>query len=386
MRWLWGRRDGLGARVGWGGGPGAWLAAVLVLAGAAACDDGAGAHGTPSPPPDVRLELSARSATLPYSRSNTFAVTGSGGVCMLQSYDVEIVCGDRDWRETRVMAREGRGPGEIGPYGTLLTWQEGAVAYRDGANTRVSFFSADLSYGGSVRAPGGLPVMQSTVGGTLHLQNMPARSAVPQLRVRTLDLTTGEERARHLLAMDPGELPRDSVLMQSAVLAPDGGYLAKLRAPGWAGLAWFDAGGALSEWTRLPDYGPVYPSGRDIEAMREDAGLLAEVARRPVLGDFVERYRERPLGFFPRGSAADVLGFDGRGRLWARSTRPIETGSYLEVFEDRKHVGSLEVPGRVDAFQVLDTMLVVLVEGMEPDSVGVYPRRFDWYRIVGTAR
>ncbi|MFO7892534.1 MAG: hypothetical protein R6U63_02265, partial [Longimicrobiales bacterium] len=127
---------------------------------------GAGCGDAPEPavgPSDVGLELVERSAALPYSRSNAFAVTGPYGVCMLDSYGVRIVCGDRAWRETRVVAREGRGPGEIGPYGRLLEWPDGAVAFRDGFNARITFFGADLEYERSVPVRGAYPSMSSTV-------------------------------------------------------------------------------------------------------------------------------------------------------------------------------------------------------------------------------
>ncbi|MFO7892350.1 MAG: hypothetical protein R6U63_01335 [Longimicrobiales bacterium] len=197
-------------------------------------------------------------------------------------------------------------------------------------------------------------------------------------------MATGEELDQRLLEIDAGGLERDSVIMNGGIVTPDGGYLVRLKAPGWDGLAWFDADGALVGRSALPDYGPVYPSTRDIEESMQDARRLERLAGRAGLGDWVARYRERPLGFFPRGSPTDLLQFDDRGRLWARSTRPGEGGSYLELFEGRAHVATIEVPGRVKAFRITDTLLVALVEAMDPDSAGVYPRRFDWYRIVET--
>lgn len=336
--------------------------------------------GDPAPSPDhtpVRLVPVARSAPLPYSRSNSFAVDDSVA-CIVDTYRVTLVCGDRRWEEPSVVAREGRGPGEIGPYGDLLTWADGSVAYHDTGSGRLSFFSSGLRFDGSVRVPRGHAGMSRTVDSTLAVHGWPSPAGPPQLLVRTLDVTTGGEVGRVLLTVDPAGLRRDSVVMNGGVSTPDGGYLMRLTAPGWDGLAWFGADGSLVGRTELPDYGPVYPSDRDVEEVTEGNRRL--FGQDPTPGE-LRRFLETPLRFFPRGSAPDLMQFDPAGRLWTRSTRPSGIGSYLEVFEDGVHSAAIEVPGRVVSFQIVDSLLTALVEATEPDSVGIHPRRLDWYRI-----
>jgi hypothetical protein len=357
----------------------ATIPAILALSG---CGDDAGVRSGEATG-GVRLELVERSAELPFSESSGFAVAGNDRVCLLESYSVEIVCGDRGWRAYRVIAREGPGPGEIGPHGDLLTWTDGSVAYLD--RDRLSFFSTDLAYAGSVRVPAGLIPISSTVDGTLETQGWPGGYGTLELRARTIDTETGEEARQVLLAVEPGQLDRDSAGMIMAAAAPGGRYLVRLSSPGWDGLAWFDRHGRFEGRTVLPDYGTVYPSERDVEETMAAARRLERIAGERSLEDELQRYRDRPLGFFPRGSPTNLFQFDGRGRLWVRSTRPSETGSHLELFAGGgpvpHHVATVEVAGRVQAFQVVDTLLVALAVGLEPDSVGVYPRRFDWYRI-----
>src|SRR5690606_22264261 len=89
--------------------------------------------------------------------------------------------------------------------------------------------------------------------------------------------------------------------------------------------------------------------------------------------------------FLPRGAGARMLQVDGAGRAWGLSNRPSERGSFLELFDGVDHIGNIEVEGWVLAFHIREPVLAALVEDVETDALGLYPRRIRWYRIVAPA-
>lgn len=54
----------------------------------------------------------------------------------------------------------------------------------------------------------------------------------------------------------------------------------------------------------------------------------------------------------------------------------------MESFGEEKYLGSVSVRDRVVGYDFLGSTLAVLVERQEPDSVGLFPRHVDWYRIT----
>lgn len=137
--------------------------------------------------------------------------------------------------------------------------------------------------------------------------------------------------------------------------------------------------GAFLELVDIPEFGTVYPSERDVEQMTAELAPIVSIVPQPMRAKLIEEFRHRPQGRILRGGEFQV---DRADRLWVATTRPSQVGTHLAVFQRSRYLGNIEIPGRVLNFQIADSLLVVLVEELEPDGDGLYPRRLDWYRIV----
>jgi len=85
-----------------------------------------------------------------------------------------------------------------------------------------------------------------------------------------------------------------------------------------------------------------------------------------------------------RGNVSDLAQVDPAGRAWVVSNRPARDGSLVEAFEGGAHIGAVQLPGRVLAIHVLDTLLAALTEDAAIGTDGLYPRRLAWYRLPDT--
>jgi hypothetical protein len=60
------------------------------------------------------LDLVAESAPVPYSERESIALVSESRACVVDSYEVRILCGGREWvTPTIVGTGEGDGPGEL---------------------------------------------------------------------------------------------------------------------------------------------------------------------------------------------------------------------------------------------------------------------------------
>jgi hypothetical protein len=159
----------------------------------------------------------------------------------------------------------------------------------------------------------------------------------------------------------------------SAAQAPDGSFA--FRVVDYT-LARYTSDGEFIEEFTSPAYEPEMPTERDVEAR---AASLEDIIGRPPSEASTERYRERPVMPTIRERP---LRFDSAGRLWVATTRDHEERSYFDLFREGDYLGSVSVRDRVVGYDILDSTLAVLVERQEPDSVGLYPRHVDWYRIT----
>jgi hypothetical protein len=144
-------------------------------------------------------------------------------------------------------------------------------------------------------------------------------------------------------------------------------------------LAWFGREGEYLGAAEVPDFGTVYPSEREVEERADAILRLDRTIGRPPSTEKIEEFRRQSLG---RLISAGLPQVDRADRVWIATTRPSQLGTYLAVFRRAEYLGEIEIPGRLLDFQIADSLLVALVEALEPDEVGLYPRRFDWYRIV----
>jgi hypothetical protein len=352
-------------------------AIALAVAGTAACQSGT--VDVPTEPDGIRLEHVLSSDQVPYSQTDEFAVLGGNELCMFDSYNVALLCGDRYWRNVSTVASEGSGPGEVLPHGGLLSAPHDGFAYLDRGNGRMSFFSTDGIYAGSAtRLPGAIGNDIGT-DSIVAVFAQPIPSTRPTQRMFRVNAFSGVATDTVRLRFNPGLVGMDTAIIIDGLLAPDGRILARINSGGEGWLAWYAPDGEFTQLLDFPAFGPVYPSERDIE--EHTAGYRLIFGRPPPEAD-IRRFAERPLGRLPRGSVHRTVQLDSEGRAWVVTTRPSELGSHIEIFEGSKHLGTLAVPGRLRGIQIVDSTLVAMVDAMEPDADGLYPRRFDWYRIV----
>jgi len=76
------------------------------------------------------------------------------------------------------------------------------------------------------------------------------------------------------------------------------------------------------------------------------------------------------------------LRFYDRGFLRVATTRDHDEFSYFDVFRGSDLVSSVRARDRVLGYDILGTVLAVLVERRFPAEDGVRARAVDWYSIV----
>jgi hypothetical protein len=357
--------------------------AVLALAGTASCSPDGDDAGAVRAPEGVAVEPVVSSAQVPHSQFVEFALLGTHGVCLLDFYTVRVLCGDRHWQDVTTVAREGGGPGEIGRTPDLVSAPGGGFALADMQNRRVAFYDADREYVESTRLSVYFTAATELTDDSMVAGfSQPFPSVHPTQQLLRVDATTGVARSRTLMRFDPARLGVDTALVSGKVVGPDGRILATVGNRDSSAVAWFGPAGEFIELLDFPDWGTVYPGERDIEERGEDYRLIF---RRPWPEAERREYAGTPLGRLRRGTGHRTLQVDAAGRAWVLGNRPSETGTFLELFDGATHLGSIELDGRVVGFQLADSILVALTEALEPGPDGLYPRRFDWYRVVERA-
>lgn len=360
------------------------LLACLVVAALAGCDTPA-EEGEPVG--ETYGPSLIGSAHVPYSVATSVAMVGADTACTVDTYDVKVVCVDRTGSMVANFGSEGEGPGEfLRPTG-LVRGIDGTVGLVDRARSRFMVFTV----GGDVLHETALPVplfqpippFGDTVTGTYLASFAPTEAFVRSIVAAEIALATGEVVAEWR--------PR-SIPMMNECGAPIFGFpvLGDGNEDEWVfigcngHLAFIDDSG---DWKvfRVPTYVEELPNERDVESLREDLDAFAAEVRglgnsRYSPDDDLGGYANEPKRYYlTRGH--EIL--DGKGRLWMATSRDRDRFSYLDVYRDAQHYGTVEVRDRLIAFDVLDNTLVVLVERQvgPDDPDGVPDRGIDWYDL-----
>lgn len=226
----------------------------------AACTGGGGGVRRPD---GIAVEHVATSAPLPLSQNNDLALIARDTACVFDSWEVQIVCGDREWRRTVRLGREGAGPGELGRFGMLLRGPQSSVAFLDLRNRRVALFRVDgptSEWGiGTQGTPAG-PVQQDSA---LVLHSQPAPGGPPVVEVVRTDLRTGDVAVRTRLRA--AHVEGGDVVLSGVVVHPAGGYVARVESDGTQHLALYASDGAFEGLLAIPRGELVYPSDADVE-------------------------------------------------------------------------------------------------------------------------
>lgn len=357
-----------------------WVALILVAGNA--CE--AGSEESACHLPEVGLELVASAGPVPYSTSLAFTTIDTARACVFDSYEVQIVCGDRQWVLPAQFGREGAGPGELGRSGTLVAGSAGSLVFIDRRNQRASYFNGDFEFTGSHPVPALVaPMSDLSPEGELTFSAWPSPGRTAQQRLLQIDATTGQVRRQIILEFDSQRAATDTAIMTGGVMAPDGRFLMRISAGADSHVAWYDPDGDLIDVLNLPRLTTLRPQTRERDHTEE---VFRGVLSAEAMGRLLAGIEDRPPRMLPRLEAHRMLQVDLTGRAWILSNRASDRGSYFELFENASYIGSLEVEGRVLAFHIRESVLAALVEDMDPDTAGLYPRRIDWYRIASAGQ
>lgn len=312
------------------------------------------------------------SAAVPLSSNGSIAITDTNTACVVHSYDVRIVCARRDGSIAGMFGRQGQGPGEFGRALRLVRGPSGTVGVFDGNQSRLTVLQTD----GSVVTEIPLPFLfhpmaafnHTVVGEYVVYYGAPSGALVAEVDAHTGEIL-GERRLAH--PSDLGLSMDCTRGFSTGALAPSGDMAFKTCQQDL--VIWKDSADGVTTF-RDPTYLAQLPTTREVEGHREG---LERVFGRPASESELLRYQQTPKGLTITGRP---LIYDSRGRLWVATQRDREHFSFLSVFDDTLHVGSLRVRDRIEGFGVLDSIVVVLVE--PPDAQrGIGERRIDWYSI-----
>jgi hypothetical protein len=341
-------------------------AALAGLASAAGCE--------PAAEKEDRLPevvLSGESEPVPYSENFSVSLVDSTRVCMIRSYETEVVCGDRTWSEITAFGRVGDGPGEFRSPFHVVRGPDGSVGVVDGALSRLTVFDA----GGQVVISTRTPFLFQPIapfGSTVTGRYATAGEVSPGTPVATVRLQSQEVISDRMF-------PHPSEVGMSTVA--DRGLAGGAKSPngeitfltGVDDFVEYTGEGEVAGTFAAEGFREENPSARDIEefSSRQFLGSLPGEAE-------VQRFSEESKRYMHPGTS---MKYDDSGRLWVLTLRDRDVVSYFDVYFEREWLGSVEVRDRAYGFDVLGDQLVVLVERAARDDEGLPVRAFDWYRV-----
>ena len=347
---------------------------TLLSAGALAS---AACSATEAEPGNLTLfpaELIA-SVEVPLSVSVSVALVDSSTACVVDSYEVQVVCVRSDGSTVGAFGREGEGPGEFEGSLLLMRGPAGTLGAFD-SRRRLTVFEPDGTILRSAAVPflfaPMAPLSQSVTGSYSVRVDDRFRTFVTEL-----DAESGEELWERAL-LHPSEL---GISMKC-----ERGY--NTGALGPAGrMAFATCQSVLVLWDGDdlvtfgdPTYTSELPSEMDVETYRERWRLAFGV---PPAESQVLTYAESPKWVTVAGRS---LIYDDWGRLWMAIQRDRHAFSYFSIFSDTTYVGSVRVRDRVEGYDLLGSTLAVLVERLPDDPAGIPGRGVDWYRFEPPGR
>ena len=312
---------------------------------------------------------------VPLSTSVSVALVDSSTACVVDSYEVRVVCVRSDGSTVGAFGREGEGPGEFEGSLALMRGPAGTLGVFD-ARRRLTVFEPDGTILRSAPVPflfAPMAPFGQTVVGAYDM----SRSATYTMPVAEVDLGTGDFVQQRLLP-HPSEM---GISMEC-----ERGYTTGALGPAGR-MAFATCQSALVLWDgddvvtfRDPTYASELPSEMDVETYRERWRLAFGV---PPAESQVLTYAESPKWVTITSRS---LIYDDWGRLWVALQRDRTAFSYFSIFSDTTHVGSVRVRDRIEGYDLLGSTLAVLVERLPDDPAGIPGRGVDWYRFEPPGR
>jgi hypothetical protein len=328
--------------------------------------------GSSSQLPSINLRSSTE--PIPTSMTHDIVLISPSTVCLIDSYQVQVLCGEEGWKDVQVLGAEGRGPGEFQAPADLTRGPEGQVGIVDYRLQRMTIFDSEGRLVKMVQTPPLFrpltPFTDSLVVG-LYETFMDSISTAPIAWISlSADSVVDQKVFRHV--SDATRALTFGVAMVNGILGPDGQFVFAVH--GYRLARYSPDGQFLGEFTS-PDYRPELPSERDVEEYIEG---LRWIFNESPDDDRVTQFARRPKAPLVRGAP---MAFDEHGRLWIATTSDHEKLSRLDVFAGNRFLGTVEIRDRLLWFDILGSTLTALVERSEVDAEGLYRRAIDWYEI-----
>lgn len=345
------------------------MAGILVLA---LC--GCGADGGRGEAPD--LVLVGSSGPIPYSANHSLAIVAPDRACVIESYETRVHCGDREWRDVRVIGRAGEGPGEFQTPLAVVRGPDGTFGVVDGGLSRFSVFDA----GGTLAYSAPVPFLfrpmapfDSLLSGNPSPPPWPPRPRSAGALYHVLALPSGEV-VNEITLLNPSEAGAETGAPRG--LGPGAvsrsGEITFIT--GGTEIVRYAATGELIDVFVAPTFTEELPNARDLDEFRHGAFLGARPTDAAVLA-----YARTPKNYVGRGPGS--LRFDDHGRLWVMTQRDRDQSSWLDVYRGSTLLGSVQVRDRVYGFDLLGDQLAVLVERSALSAEGLPVRAIDWYAV-----
>ncbi len=350
--------------------------AVPTMAIAIGCSDGAGSSSFHSLDP-------VASSDAPLSWSADIALVSEDVACVINSFEVQIHCRDRNNLVVGVFGREGDGPGEFRGLSVVERGPNGTLAAVDSELGRVTLFDPFGKRLSETPIPGGF-VPHKLAGNRLFGVDLSATYASRSpggpidFALAEVALTSGEVLWTRTGLSEIAETECGNIGMGWP--RPDGGYVF------WAcarELVFLDHEDAVSATVVIsPTYFEEMPNDRDARAYLYSVRHLAGGVSLPksTTDAYLSDFRSKPKPWHLASSTA--LGFDSQGRLWVGTTRDRDTFSYLDIWAGSVYVETVRIRDRLIGYDLLGTTLAALVE-RAPGSDGIARRAIDWYSIDG---
>ncbi len=312
---------------------------------------------------------------VPLSRSVAIALVDSTTACVVNSYEVQVLCMQSDGSTVGAFGREGEGPGEFVGALSLTRGPGGTVGVSDGGQRRLTVFEPDGAIVSSAITPFLFRPMAPFGRTAVGSYQMLADSAPSGALVIELDIESGEILWERALA-HPSEMGVDLECergFSDGASNPEGkwafGTCARTLVL-WDGedVTTFDD----------PTYVPELPTTAEIEAFRARR-LFGSTPQEAQVLQFAETPKR---GRIPGRSHL----YDDWSRLWLATQRDRNAFSYFSIFSDTTYVGSVQVRDRVLGYDLLGNTLAVLVERPPEDPADIPGRGVDWYRFEAPGR
>ncbi len=350
------------------------VAAITALA-ATACQN----ESAPSAIPAPLALLPTASAPAPLSANKTIALADEHVACVIDSFELRVVCRGREGDHIVAFGGEGDGPGEFRGLRLVARVSLGRLGAVDGRLNRLTIFDSAGDRVSEVALPTAL-LFDGIRGATLFGSGVdmaaftPGDSVLPRVYTE-VDIHSGE--VAWTRGGINGIVRTQCGGLENGVPRPGGGYVF------WACRREMvfldDRDSPAATLVTSPGYRETLPSERDVLAYAEGLTRLGgtmpmpPAAAEPYIADF----RESPSRWF---NAPHPLVFDSQGRLWVSITLDRDAFSYFEVWSGTEYAGSIRVRDRAMGFDLFGNTLAVLVE-RQPGPDGIAPRGIDWYDI-----